>query len=186
MTAAESGWKESLVALIPNLRAFAVFLCGNPARADDLVQETLLKAWEHQASFREGTNLRAWLFTILRNTFFSDCRRRKREVEDGDGAWAAGLAVHPGQQGAADLSDLHAALLQLADEQREALILIGAAGFSYEEAAIVCGCAVGTVKSRVNRARTKLGELMGVAGADDFGPDPTSTAILSRGESPQR
>jgi len=176
--------KDALVALIPTMRAFAVALCGDPVRADDLVQETLVKAWAHQASFQEGTNLRAWLFAILRNTFYSDCRRRKREVEDRDGAWAAKLAIHPSQQGSIDLDDLRSALTELPDDQREALILIGAAGFSYEEVAEVCGCAIGTVKSRVNRARSKLATMLGVSRAEDFGPDAETEAIVTRAELP--
>ena len=140
-------------------------LCGDIERADDLVQETLLKAWDHLESFQEGTNLRAWLFTILRNTYFSECRRRRREVEDRDGTKAAELAVHPGQQGHLDMQDFRRALNLLPPDQREALILVGAAGFSYEEAAAISGCAVGTIKSRVNRARSKLTELLGVVDA---------------------
>ena len=127
--------KQALLGLIPNLRAFAVSLCGDVERADDLVQETLLKAWDHLESFQEGTNLRAWLFTILRNTYFSECRRRRREVEDRDGNKAAELAVHPGQHGHLDMQDFRRALNLLPPDQREALILVGAAGFSYEEAA---------------------------------------------------
>ena len=102
--------KQALLGLIPNLRAFAVSLCGDIERADDLVQESLLKAWNHLDSFQEGTNLRAWLFTILRNTYFSECRRRRREVEDRDGTKAAELAVHPGQQGHLDMQDFRRAL----------------------------------------------------------------------------
>ena len=155
--------KQAMLALIPNMRAFAVSLCGDMERADDLVQETLLKAWNHLDSFQEGTNLRAWLFTILRNTYFSECRRRRREVEDRDGNKADELAVHPSQQGHLDMQDFRRALNLLPPDQREALVLVGAAGFSYEEAAAVSGCAVGTVKSRVNRARAKLSELLGLA-----------------------
>ena len=114
-------------------------LCGDIERADDLVQETLLKAWDHLDSFQEGTNLRAWLFTILRNTYFSECRRRRREVEDRDGSKAADLAVHPEQQGHLDMQDFRRALNVLPPDQREALVLVGAAGFSYEEAAVDLG-----------------------------------------------
>jgi RNA polymerase sigma-70 factor, ECF subfamily len=169
--------KQALLGLIPNLRAFAVSLCGDVERADDLVQETLLKAWNHLESFQEGTNLRAWLFTILRNTYFSDCRRRRREVEDREGKKAAELAIHPGQQGHLDMQDFRRALNLL---QREALVLVGAAGFSYEEAASVSGCAVGTIKSRVNRARTKLTEMLGVNTPREFGPDSSTEAIVAR------
>jgi RNA polymerase sigma-70 factor (ECF subfamily) len=172
--------KQALLGLIPNLRAFAVSLCGDVERADDLVQETLLKAWDHLESFREGTNLRAWLFTILRNTYFSECRRRRREVEDRDGTKASELAVHPGQQGHLDMQDFRHALNRLPPDQREALILVGAAGFSYEEAAAVSGCAVGTIKSRVNRARAKLTSLLGVVTPREFGPDSATEAIVAR------
>jgi RNA polymerase sigma-70 factor, ECF subfamily len=172
--------KDSLLSLIPNLRAFAYSLCGNHERADDLVQETLLKAWTHMDSFQEGTNLRAWLFTILRNAFFSDLRKRRREVEDSDGKKAESLSVAPAQQGHLDMQDLRKALDLLPADQREALVLIGAVGMSYEEAAEIAHCAVGTVKSRVNRARTKLGSLLGVEGADAFGPDFATEAIIGR------
>ena len=172
--------KQAMLGLIPNLRAFAVSLCGDVERADDLVQETLLKAWDHLDSFQEGTNLRAWLFTILRNTYFSECRRRRREVEDRDGNKAAELAVHPGQHGHLDMQDFRRALNLLPPDQREALILVGAAGFSYEEAAGISNCAVGTIKSRVNRARSKLVELLGVSAASEFGPDSATEAIVTR------
>jgi RNA polymerase sigma-70 factor, ECF subfamily len=179
-TVASPSLKKAMLGLIPNLRAFAVSLCGDIERADDLVQETLLKAWDHIDSFQEGTNLRAWLFTILRNTYFSECRRRRREVEDRDGSKANELAVHPGQQGYLDLQDFRRALAELPPDQREALVLVGAAGFSYEEAANVSGCAVGTIKSRVNRARAKLVETLGVASAHEFGPDSATEAIVAR------
>lgn len=172
--------KEALVENIPSLRAFAVSLCGDPVRADDLVQETLMKAWAHQSGFQPGTNLRAWLFIILRNTYFSELRKSRRVVEDVDGSLTAGLAVPPGQHGAADLTDVKAALAVLPDDQREALVLIAAAGLSYEEAAQICDCAVGTMKSRVNRARYKLAAMLSVANADEFGPDALSEAVVGR------
>ena len=145
-----------------SLRAFAVSLCGDKERADDLVQETLFKAWNHLDSFEEGTNLKAWLFTILRNTYFSERRKRRREIEDADGAYAARLSTHPAQHGYMDMQDFRAALTRLPDDQREALVLVGAAGFSYEEAAAISGCAVGTIKSRVNRARNRLASMLGL------------------------
>ena len=156
----DSSLRDDLVAAIPNMRAFAISLCGNRDRADDLVQEALVKAWNHLSSFQEGTNLKAWLFTILRNAYFSELRKTKREVADSDGQLAARLSVPPEQQGHLDLIDLNRALGQLPPDQREALILVGAEGFSYEDAATISNCAVGTVKSRVNRARTRLAELM--------------------------
>jgi RNA polymerase sigma-70 factor (ECF subfamily) len=157
-----------LLAVIPNLRAFAVSLCGNLDRADDLVQETLVKAWSNIGTFVEGTNLRAWLFTILRNIYYSEYRKRRREVADPEGAFAAKLATAPAQSGHMDLLDFRAALQQLPSDQREALILIGASGLSYEEAAGVCGCAIGTLKSRVNRARSRLAEMLSITSGMDW------------------
>ena len=154
--------RDALIGEMGNLRAFGVSLCGDRERADDLVQETLFKAWNHLDSFREGTNLKAWLFTILRNTYFSERRKRRREVEDADGGYAARLSMHPEQHGHMDMQDFREVLVRLPDDQREALILVGAAGFSYEEAADICGCAVGTIKSRVNRARNRLGDMLGL------------------------
>jgi RNA polymerase sigma-70 factor (ECF subfamily) len=176
---ASGEFKSGLLAAIPNLRAFAVSLTHNTDRADDLVQETLMKAWDKQTSFQAGTNQKAWLFTILRNEFYSQMRKRGREVQDSDGVLTARLAVHPSQQGKLDLDDFRAALKELPEDQREAIILIGASGFSYEEAAEICGCAVGTIKSRVSRARTRLQDMLGVSGEADFGPDSVATQILS-------
>lgn len=158
--AQDSSLRDDLVAAIPNMRAFAISLCGNRDRADDLVQEALVKAWNHLDSFEAGTNLKAWLFTILRNAYFSELRKTKREIADSEGQLAAKLSVPPEQQGHLDLVDLSKALAKLPPDQREALILVGAEGFSYEDAANISGCAVGTVKSRVNRARSRLNELM--------------------------
>lgn len=166
--------KTALLAELPSLRAFAVSLTGSPDRADDLVQETVMKAWSAHASFTEGTSLRAWLFTIMRNTFFSQYRKARREVQDTDGEAAARLVSTPAQQGHLDLADFRIALEELVPDQREALILVGASGFSYEEAAEICGCAVGTIKSRVNRARQRLMQLMSIDGVDEIGADVTS------------
>ena len=152
--------KADLVSAIPSLRAFAVSLCGNSDRADDLVQETLMKAWVSMESFVEGTNLTAWLFTILRNIYYSEYRKRRRETSDPDGIMASKLVAPASQPGHMDLLDFNAALQKLPLDQREALILIGASGLSYDEAATICGCAPGTMKSRVNRARTRLSELL--------------------------
>ena len=151
---------EQLLAAIPSLRAFAISLCGSPDRADDLVQDTLVKAWSHIDRFERGTNLNAWLFTILRNNFFSDHRKRVREVEDADGSYAATLTTAPDQLSHLDFDDLRQALLKLPTDQREALLLVGAQGFSYEDAAGICGCAVGTIKSRVARGRVALEALL--------------------------
>ena len=171
-------FKSGLLDAIPNLRAFSVSLTHNTDRADDLVQETLVKAWDKHASFQPGTNLKAWLFTILRNEFYSQMRKRGREVQDTDGVMTARLAVHPSQPGKLDLEDFRSALNMLPEDQREAIILIGASGFSYEEAAEICGCAVGTIKSRVSRARSRLQELLNVSGEADYGPDAISAQVL--------
>ncbi|MGD9715232.1 MAG: sigma-70 family RNA polymerase sigma factor [Thermomicrobiales bacterium] len=152
--------KAELIGAIPNLRAFAVSLCSNADRADDLVQETLVKAWDKIDTFEEGTNLKAWLFTILRNAYFSEIRKYRREVADSDGEYAASLASQPEQFGHLEMVDLLDALDELPADQREAVLLVGAEGFAYEEAAEICGCAVGTIKSRVNRARNRLAQLM--------------------------
>lgn len=165
------GLKGELLAAIPSLRAFAVSLSGNPDRADDLVQETLVKAWGNISGFTEGTNLAAWLFTILRNIYFSEYRKRRREVPDPDGLIAARLADAPAQMGHMDFLDFRAALAELPADQREALILIGASGMSYEEAARICDCAVGTMKSRVNRARNRLVEMLSIETGGDVGAE---------------
>ena len=172
--------RQGLISFLPNLRAFAIALCGDADRADDLVQDTMLKAWNSLDTFEEGTNLRSWLFTILRNTYFSECRRRRREVPDDNGEYVAQLCVPPAQHGCVDAQDVLRALSQLTDDQREALILVGAEGFAYEEAAMICGCAIGTIKSRVNRARNRLSELLGIEAAQDFGPEPATEAVLLR------
>ena len=172
------GFKADLLASIPSLRAFAVSLAQNADKADDLVQETLVKAWDKHESFQPGTNLKAWLFTILRNDFYSQMRKRGREVQDSDGIMTARLAVHPAQQGRLDLEDFRSALEHLPEDQREAIILIGASGFSYEEAAEICGCAVGTIKSRVSRARARLQDILKISGDDEFGPDAIATHVI--------
>ena len=168
--------RKAVLSAVPSLRAFAISLCGNVDRADDLVQETLLRALANIDSFQPGTNMSAWLFTILRNTYFSERRKRRREVEDADGSYAATLATHPEQHGHMEMQDFRAALTKLPDDQREALILVGAAGFSYEEAAEISGCAVGTIKSRVNRARNRLGEMLGMDETSDPEPGFTKSA----------
>ncbi|PWL16906.1 RNA polymerase subunit sigma [Falsochrobactrum shanghaiense] len=174
-------FKRELLASLPSLRAFAISLIGQHDRADDLVQDTIMKAWAKQESFEMGTNMKAWLFTILRNEFYTQMRKRGREVQDTDGVFSEQLAVHPSQYGALDLQDFKAALEQLPDDQREAIILIGASGFAYEEAAEICGCAVGTIKSRVSRARVRLQEILQIQGdATDYGPDADSSRATLR------
>ena len=154
-------FRDQLVATISGLRAFGMSLTGRADRADDLVQETLMKAWHHQNSFEPGSNLKAWLYTILRNEFYTQLRKRRREVEDADGAYSSKVASPGEQDGHLDMADMKIALAQLPADQREAIILVGASGFSYQEAAEISGVAVGTVKSRVSRARERLSILLG-------------------------
>jgi RNA polymerase sigma-70 factor (ECF subfamily) len=172
--------REAMLAAVPSLRAFAISLSGNVDRADDLVQETLVRALANIDSFRPGSNMPAWLFTILRNLFRSEYRKRRREVEDSDGSYAESLKSQPEQDSRVEFREFREALAKLPSDQREALILVGASGFSYEEAAKICGCAVGTIKSRVNRARTRLADLLAVESADDFGPDRATKAVLTQ------
>ena len=154
--AMEGRFKRELVALIPHLRAFARTLTGDQASADDLAQDALMKAWDARASYQMGTNMKAWTFMILRNQFYSEKRRSWRQTQlDQDAAERTLVAVDDPQAPVA-LDELRLGLGMLPAEQREALILVGAGGFAYEEAAEICGCAVGTVKSRVSRARRAL------------------------------
>jgi RNA polymerase sigma-70 factor (ECF subfamily) len=174
--------KDVMLAAVPALRAFAISLCGNPDRADDLVQETLIRALANINSFQPGTNMSAWLITILRNFYRSEYRKRRREVGDADGSYAERLRSPPEQEGHLEMSEFRASLAKLRPEQREALILIGALGFSHEEVSKICGCAVGTIKSRVNRARHHLADLLAIESPEDFGPDRTMCSILSRND----
>ena len=173
-------FKREMLAALPNLRAFSMSLCARQDLADDLLQDTVMKAWAKQDSFTPGTNIKAWLFTILRNEFYSQMRKRGREVSDPDGAMTANLSVHANQHGRLDLEDFKSALSKIPEDQREALILVGASGFSYEEAAEICGCAVGTIKSRVNRARAYLQDALEIDSQADYGPDAISAPIVSR------
>lgn len=152
--------RDELLTHLPALRAFALSLTRNRATADDMVQDTVLKAWTNMDKFQVGTNMRAWLFTILRNNFYSGRRKMNREVADVDNTFSDTLSVKPDHDGRLQMLDFKAAFAQLPDEQREALALVGANGFSYEEAGNMCGVATGTIKSRVNRARIRLTELL--------------------------
>lgn len=153
-------WRAGVIALAPSLRAFAYSLSRDAADADDLVQETLVKAWANRTRFQPGSNLRAWLFTILRNSWYSAVGKRRREVADEDGRHAAGLTTPAAQLPTLELRELQDALNQLPPEHREAIVMVGAAGLSYEEAAEIAGCALGTIKSRVNRARNRLAQIL--------------------------
>lgn len=160
-TAAEKAdFKRELIEVTPHLRAFARGLCGRPDMADDLVQEAMLKAWAAQDRFEPGTSMRAWTFVILRNAYLTDMRRNRFRGEYDEGVAERILTAPAGQEEPIHLADLHRALQTLPPERREALLLVGAGGFSYEEAATICDCAVGTIKSRVGRARAALNEMM--------------------------
>lgn len=166
------------------LRAFALSLTRNGSAADDLVQDTIVKAWTNIEKFTPGSNLRAWLFTILRNTFYSDRRKGRREVSDGEGHHAATLVTRPAHDGRLAFTDFSAAFDQLSPEHREVLILVGASGFSCEEAAEMMGVAVGTVKSRASRARARLATLLGLAEGEGMfsGVDGATHAVIGRSD----
>ena len=169
----------ALLKTLPHLRAFAISLTGNLDQADDLVQEAVTKGLTHIHRFESGTSMRAWLFTILRNQFHTSYRKRRREIEDPDGTIAGMLSTLPEQEGHLDLGDLQTALAKLPLHHREVLLLVGAEGLSYEETARIVGANIGTVKSRMNRARIRLAELMHVTGEDDLGTDRMTKAVLS-------
>ncbi|MGZ9811486.1 RNA polymerase sigma factor [Pseudoroseicyclus sp. H15] len=169
--------RDEILDHLPSLRAFAVSLTRNSSAADDLVQDTIVNAWRAIDSFKPGTNMRAWLFTILRNAFYSGRRKMKYEVADADGAMAATLSVKPSHDGRLALNDFQKAFTHLPDEQREALVLVGASGMTYEEAATTCGVAVGTIKSRVFRGRARLVELLQLS--EDEPLEMTDSATLA-------
>jgi RNA polymerase sigma-70 factor (ECF subfamily) len=171
--------RDELLGHAPGLRRFALSLCGTIDRAEDLVQDTFLQALTHLDSFQPGTNLAAWLVTILRNQFRDQYRKRQREVEDADGHYAGTLNSQPDQSAHIEFAEFRAALAKLPAEQRRALVLVGTADLSYNDAAARCGCAAGTVKSRVHRARTRLIDILAIDGTDDFGPDPTTRAAMA-------
>lgn len=174
--------RDELPEHLPALRAFALSLARNGAAADDLVQDTIVKAWTNLDKFEPGSNMRAWLFTILRNTFYSLKRKTRREVADPDGVHAGGLYEKPAHDGRLAYNDFTAAFDQLSPEHREVLILVGASGFSYEEAAETMGVAVGTVKSRANRARARLAEMLGLQEGEDVlaQADGGTLAVMGR------
>jgi RNA polymerase sigma-70 factor, ECF subfamily len=178
----QSDPRDGIVGQLPALRAFALSLTRDGSAADDLVQDTVVKAWSNIDKFEAGTNLRAWLFTILRNTFYSNRRKMVREVADVDGALTGRLAEKPHHDGRLAMRDFRKAFDLLPAEQREALILVGASGFSYEEAAGMCGCAVGTVKSRANRGRKRLIELLGLVEGEEMEmTDRVTVAVIAAG-----
>jgi RNA polymerase sigma-70 factor, ECF subfamily len=166
--------RDEITHYLSSMRAFAISLTRNVTAADDLVQDTIVKAWTHIDKFQVGTNMQAWLFTIL--------RKHRREVPDPEGVHAATLFVKPDHDGRMAFGDFQKAFDKLSPEHREVLILIGASGFSCEQAAEMMGVAVGTVKSRTSRARKRLGELMGLAEGEDVlsGVDAATEAVMGR------
>ncbi|MGO4909618.1 RNA polymerase sigma factor [Pseudorhodobacter sp. W20_MBD10_FR17] len=175
--------RDELSSHLPALRAFAISLSRNPTAADDLVQDTIVKAWTRFDSFTVGTNMQAWLFTILRNTYFSSLRKYRREVADPEGIHAGGLFVKPDHDGKLAFAEFQVAFDQLSPEHREVLILVGASGYTCEEAAEMIGTAVGTVKSRTNRARKRLAELMGLVDGEDAMPSGDAASLAMMGQS---
>jgi RNA polymerase sigma-70 factor (ECF subfamily) len=172
--------RDQLPAVLPHLRAFALHLTRDPVRSDDLVQSTLLRAWTNLDHFQQGTNFEAWLFTILRNSFYSEHRKHRREIEDPESGFARRLMVQPEQEPWLMLRDLQQALVHLPPEQREALLLVAEQGETYENAAVICGVAEGTIKSRVHRARTQLAALMQMEDRHDLGLDGLMQAALQQ------
>lgn len=169
--------QDEMLEHLPSLRAFAMSLTRDRTLSDDLVQETILRAWSNIDQFEPGTNMRAWMFTILRNYFYTMRRKQKREVADEDGALAAQLSEKPAHDGHLALEEFKEAFAQLRDEQREALLLVGVSGFSVEEAAEMCGCAPGTIKSRASRGRKQLAALLKL----DHGELPMLTDAVTLG-----
>jgi RNA polymerase sigma-70 factor, ECF subfamily len=153
---ASNPFLQQVIALMPALRAFGRSLCADAAMAEDLVQDTVIKAWDSRARFQLGSNLKAWLLTILRNQYYSELRHRKFEVADPNGKYAAELVVPPEHEAQSELDSMNRALATLRDEQREVLLLVFARGLSYSQTAEVCNCAVGTIKSRIARSRDQL------------------------------
>ena len=171
-------FRDELIAVIPQMRAFARSLCGDPTAADDLVQDALGRAWDKRDSFQLGTNIKAWAFMITRNQFYSDKRRSWRSQPLDTEVAERTLVAVSDPTAALELDDLRRALAMLPEAQREALILVGAGGMSYEEVAEMTGAAVGTIKSRVSRARSKLQEILKISGEAEFGPDAIATQVM--------
>ena len=180
----DKAFKLELVPLIPHLRAFARTLTGDPTAADDLAQDAMMKAWDARASFQMGTNMKAWTFMILRNQFYSEKRRSWRQTQLDQEAAERTLVAVDDPEAPVALDELRLGLGMLPAEQREALILVGAGGFAYEEAAEICNCAVGTVKSRVSRARRALHAILddGAYDRDGGAAGDAMRAILADAE----
>ena len=178
--AADDAFKTDLVSLIPQMRAFARTLCGDMTMAEDLAQDALLRAWNKRDSYEPGTNLKAWTFMILRNQFYSDKRRSWRSTPLDPETAERTLVATTNPIAGLELDEVRRALNLLPDDQREALILIGAGGLSYEEVSAICDCAIGTIKSRVSRARDRLALILaeGSYGDDEIRPHNAMATIL--------
>ena len=172
--------RTELLANGPMLRKFALSLCGTIDGAEDLVQETFLQAIANIDKFQPGSNLSAWLVTILRNRFLGQWRKRRREVEDIDGHYAETLKSEPEQTARVDFADFRAALSKLPSEQRQALLLVGASDLTYDEAGAQCGCPGGTIKSRAHRARARLADLLAIDAPGDFGSHRETRAVVGQ------
>ncbi len=175
--------QSAMLAAVPRMRDFALSLCRKPDGVDDLVQEALTRAIANIGLFEPGTNMAAWLFTILRNNFINELCKRRREVADGGRDLIDTMTSQPDQDARIQLGEFHDALSRLPRDQREAIMLVGGAGLSYDEAAKVCHCAVGTIKSRVFRARMRLAALMSIENPQDLGPDRAMQGVLTAGGS---
>jgi RNA polymerase sigma-70 factor (ECF subfamily) len=172
-----NSFRDELMAEMKSLRAFAISLSGSMSFADDLVQEAVLRAWSNWDKFQPGTSMRGWLFTILRNVYYSNYRKYVREVQDSDCVFARRVPISGDQEISLTLEDFRRALNKLPAEQREVLILVGAGGLSYQEAATICQTEIGTIKSRLSRARAKLVEMMEL----EEGSPVRGRAVTSRG-----
>lgn len=181
-------FKTELTALIPHMRAFAKSLCGDPSAGDDLAQDSLVKALSAHASYKPGTNMKAWVFMIIRNGFYSEKRRSWRSVQWDVETHERSLTAVTNPTSALELDELRRALGRLPDDQREALILVGAGGLAYEEVAEIAGVAVGTVKSRVSRARDRIALILaeGSFGDDDIAPSDAMASILAQLQAAER
>ncbi len=180
-TLADDAFKTELTGLIPQMRAFARSLCRDAVAADDLAQDALLKAWNNRSSYQAGTNMKAWTFMILRNQFYSDKRRSWRSTQLDPEVAERTLVAVSNPIACLELDEVRRALAKLPEDQREALILIGAGGLSYEEVSEICGCAIGTIKSRVSRARDRLAAIIedGSYGQDDIRPSSAMVTIIA-------
>jgi RNA polymerase sigma-70 factor, ECF subfamily len=171
--------RSNLLKAIPKLRAFALSLCRNTERADDLVQETLMRACASIAQFRPGTSMTPWLTAILRNQYYSEYRKRRREIGDPEGIHASMLVSPAAQLPHISCGELGTALTTLPAEMRQAIVMVGACGLSYEDAARACGCAIGTIKSRVHRGRSRLASMLHIDGTN-FDSDPITHSVVVR------